>query len=169
MQTRCSSRPAKLGSGTTILFLGSIYRIHLWFDWVPSKQNFGDPYSQLKTGKKEIAELDASIGAMRFTQAWPSFIRAGPTVWRQVFQSQHAPSTWFVTKQVDMLIELGIARPEEFVFSLSYTLSIKNSPFVTLTKIQANPRNSAHLVLPATNGAAHQFSRCECPWRTCSS
>ena len=34
---------------STILFLGSVFRIHIWFAWVFSKQNPGDPYSRPKT------------------------------------------------------------------------------------------------------------------------
>ena len=76
---------------STILFLGSVFHIHIWFDWVPSKHNPGDPYSRPKTGKNEIAEFDAKMKAIQFEPAWPSFIRAGPTVWRTVLQSKNQP------------------------------------------------------------------------------
>ena len=36
-----------------IQFFAMIYRIHLWFDWVPSKQNPGDPFSRPTTCGKE--------------------------------------------------------------------------------------------------------------------
>ena len=64
------------GLVSTIFFLGSVFHIHAWFDWVPSKQNPGDPYSRPKTGKKEIAELDSKMNAIHFEPAWPSFSRA---------------------------------------------------------------------------------------------
>ena len=48
---------------THIQFFAMIYRIHLWFDWVPSKQNPGDPYSRPTTCGKEAEELDKIVGS----------------------------------------------------------------------------------------------------------
>ena len=108
---------------STILCLGGRYRIHIWFDWVPSQQNPGDPYSRPNTGKKERAELDAKMNAILFAPARPSFIRAGPAVWRTVLQSKDAPKTWSISKQVEMLVELGVARLEEFALSLLHIIN----------------------------------------------
>ena len=108
---------------STIIFWGSIFRIHIWFDWVPSKQNPGDPYSRPKTGKKEIAELDARMNAIQFEAVWLSFIRAGFTVWRTVLQSKNQPKTRSISTQVEMLVELGVARQEEFALALLYSVN----------------------------------------------
>ena len=62
--------------------------------------------------------------AIQFEPAWPSVIRAGPTVWRTVLQSKNQPKTWTILNQVDMLVELGVALPEEFDLAL---LSVQSS------------------------------------------
>ena len=41
-----------------LLFLAAMYRIEIWVDWVPSKQNPGDPYSRPLTDKAAAEELD---------------------------------------------------------------------------------------------------------------
>ena len=89
-----------------IFFMASVFRVHLWFDWVPSKQNPGNPYSRPQTGATETVLADESMSAQRFSPQWPSFIRAGRVPWRTVLQSPHSPSTRFVSKQVEMLIGL---------------------------------------------------------------
>jgi hypothetical protein len=106
-----------------ILFMGAIFRIHIWFDWVPSKQNPGDPYSRPETGTEEVARLHESMKATNFEASWPSFIRAGPTVWRKVMSSEHPPNTWSVSKQVETLVDLGVATPQEFSMALLHSVN----------------------------------------------
>ena len=106
-----------------IQFFAMIYRIHLWFDWVPSKQNPGDPFSRPSTCGKEAEELDKQLGATRFEPVWPSFLRASPTAWRTVVKSPTAPATWTISKQIHALVELGVARPEEFGIALLHLVN----------------------------------------------
>ena len=106
-----------------IQFFAMIYRISFWFDWVPSKQNPGDPYSRPCTCSEEAKELDKLLGATRFEPVWPSFLRASPTAWRAVMCSPSAPSTWSTSKQIHALVELGVARPEEFGIALLHLVN----------------------------------------------
>ena len=106
-----------------IQFFALIYRISLWFDWVPSKQNPGDPYSRPCTCGEEAKELDRLLGATRFEPARPSFLRASPTAWRTVMCSPSAPSTWSTSKQIHTRVELGVARPEEFGIALLHLVN----------------------------------------------
>ena len=56
-----------------IQFFAMIYKIHFWFDWVPSKQNPGDPYSRPSTCGEEAKELDKLLGAISFCQSGRPF------------------------------------------------------------------------------------------------
>ena len=85
-----------------ILLFSTIFGINLWFEWVPSKQNPGDPYSRPLTAAEEAVDLDNLLKAERWDPIWPSFLRSSPSSWRSVLSSPTSPKDWSVSKQVSV-------------------------------------------------------------------
>ena len=81
-----------------ILLFSNIFGIHLWFEWVPSKQNPGDPYSRPLTAAVEAVDLDNLFKAERWDPIWPSFLRSSPSSWRSVWSSPTSLKDWSVSK-----------------------------------------------------------------------
>ena len=75
-----------------IHMLTAVYRIRLWYDWVPSKQNPGDPYSRPLTDAELSAELDKQCGAARKEPLLPMSIKMKPTAWREILKQPKPPT-----------------------------------------------------------------------------
>ena len=94
-----------------IHLLSTVYRIHIWYDWVPSKQNPGDPYSRPLTDAKLAKELDDRCSAQRVSPVLPLSINMRPVAWRNILGQDKKPELWPRALRFDLLTQLGLIQP----------------------------------------------------------
>ena len=114
-----------------ILYLMVIYKIQYWEDWVPGKQNPGDPYSRPLTNAKDAKKLDELLKAKRCAPQLPTSLRAGPTAWREFLKQKKKPSEWNNSIKFQVMAGLGVIQPQEVAEMLVETFRDHKQPFVT--------------------------------------
>ena len=76
-----------------IHLLCTVYRVWLWYDWVPSKQNPGDPYSRPLTDAEMARELDRRCAAQRKQPLLPMSLCMQPVAWQSILKQEANPTT----------------------------------------------------------------------------
>jgi hypothetical protein len=112
--------------------LCSVYRIHLWFDWVPSKQNPGDPYSRPLTDSELANELDKQCAAQRVEPELPLSLWMRPHAWRGILSQTEEPTTWPNALKFDLLTRLGLIQPSGLAEMLLQTVDPDKAPCLLL-------------------------------------
>jgi hypothetical protein len=80
-------------------------------------------------------------------------LRASPTAWRTIFAYEKPPSQWTVSRQVAALVELGVARPQEFGLALLHLVDPDKAQVLRLghwprtSRTQATPHTTFALQL----------------------
>jgi len=114
-----------------MLYLMLVHRIEFWVDWVPGKQNPGDPYSRPLTNSEDAKKLDELLQARRCAPQLPTSLRAGPTAWREFLKQETKPSTWTSTTKFQVMAGLGVIQPQEVASMLLETFKDLKQEVVT--------------------------------------
>jgi hypothetical protein len=90
-----------------LAFVLSAKNIQVWVQWLPSKQNPGDPFSRPLTDQKEAFAIAKAIGAEWTPPIMPPTIVQSAHARGIAMQSSTGPSSWSTQDQLAFVAELG--------------------------------------------------------------
>ena len=109
-----------------LLYLMVVHRIEFWVDWVPGKQNLGDPYSRPLTNSEDAKKLDELLHAKRcvletFKDLSQEVVTTG------YWPKQNITNSWYPHVSTIVQCICDAIAPTEGIFSIKVQLNNSNS------------------------------------------
>ena len=99
-------------------FIIAAFEIRVWVEWLPSKQNPGDPFSRPLTHKKGAFEIVGHIDAEWSPPVLAPTVVQSPHAWEWAMSSKVDPALWSNSQQLKFVAELGALEPAELASAL---------------------------------------------------